>query len=395
MPVLRDLPDAALVVDDEGRVVTANALARGVLAGLDEASHAAIGAALALPAPVARVEVRRHTGVPVLFDLRFGPERDGRRICLLRELNHADLAAEAQRHFDVAFDASPVGMAIFNADGEYVRVNDALCAMLDRPREQLLGSRDRDLTHPDDREQVSAAAWRILEGEQASSTHEQRFLRPDGSIVWVIANAAFLRDDVGRPLSWVCQFVDITARREAEDAARRQEAELERLARHDVLTGLLNRRAFEERLAVEHARAARQGAPMSLVLLDIDAFKAINDRFGHPGGDGVLRELGRRLTAVLRRDEPLARIGGEEFAWILPATTAAVAVGAAERARRAIGSTPFDGIGWVSVSAGVCGLDEAGWCPQELYRLADLALYDAKGRGGDTVAHRAPTSARD
>jgi diguanylate cyclase (GGDEF)-like protein/PAS domain S-box-containing protein len=376
--LLDDLPDAVVLVDADGTVADANPLARGLLQGFDPAWSGPMDEALAAATSVARVEVRRRNGVPVLLDLRFGAPREGGRLCVLREVNHVDLATEAQRHFDAAFEASPVGMALFNADGEYVRVNDSLCVLVGRTRDELLGSHDRDITHPDDREMVSDRAWSILRGEIRSSTHEQRFVRPDGTIVWVIAHAAFLRDDAGRPLSWVCQFVDITARRAAE-------AELERLARHDVMTGLLNRRAFEERLAEEVARAQRSGNPLSLVVLDIDDFKAINDVHGHPGGDRVLAEVGRRLSGVVRTGEPIARIGGEEFAWILPATDAATAWAAAERARRAIGDVGFPGIGRVSIAAGVSDLDEAAGCPVELYRLADLALYAAKDDGGDAV----------
>lgn len=375
---LADLPDAVLRLAHDGRVVDANPPARALLDGLHPDSSRALVAALRAATSHTRLEVLRHNGVPVLLDVRLGPERDGDRLCVLREINHADLAGEAQRHFDAAFEASPVGMALFNADGEYVRVNDALCALVGRDRSQLIGRRDSDVTHPDDSEMIAELAWRILRGEMSSSTHEQRFVRPDGQIVWVITHAVFLRDDDGRPLSWVCQFVDITARRAAE-------AELERLARHDVLTGLLNRRAFQERLAGELARAQRGGGSLSLIVLDIDDFKAINDQHGHPGGDRVLAEVGRRLHALARTGEPIARIGGEEFAWILPGTAAADAATAAERARRVIGDALFDGIGRVSIAAGVSDLDDTDGSADDLYRLADLALYAAKADGGDTV----------
>ena len=375
---LSDLPDAVLRLAHDGRVVDANPLARALLDGLHPDSSRALHEVLGTATSHTRLEVLRGNGVPVLLDVRLGAERAGDRLCVLREINHVDLAGEAQRHFDAAFEASPVGMALFNADGEYVRVNDALCVLVGRDRSQLIGRRDSDVTHPEDSEMIAELAWRILRGEMSSSTHEQRFVRPDGQVVWVIAHAVFLRDDHGRPLSWVCQFVDITARRAAE-------AELDRLARHDVLTGLLNRRAFQERLVEELARAQRGARSLSLVVLDIDDFKAINDRHGHPGGDRVLTEVGRRLRALARTGEPIARIGGEEFAWILPGTAAVDAATAAERARRVIGDALFDGIGRVSIAAGVSDLDDTNGTPDDLYRLADLALYAAKADGGDAV----------
>jgi PAS domain S-box-containing protein len=89
-------------------------------------------------------------------------------------------------------------MALFNSDGEYIRVNSALCHMLGRPAEELHGRRDQEITHPDDRDADVAAAWEILEGRRGTHHCEKRFLHADGSIVWVIANLTFLRDHAGR-----------------------------------------------------------------------------------------------------------------------------------------------------------------------------------------------------
>ncbi|MGH2722601.1 MAG: PAS domain S-box protein [Actinomycetota bacterium] len=96
-------------------------------------------------------------------------------------------------------------MALFNTDGEYVRVNAALCAFLGRTREELIGRRDQEFTHPDDRQSDVDAAWRILRGEIHTWQCEKRFVRPDGGIVWAIANLTFLRDADGNPMTWVGQ----------------------------------------------------------------------------------------------------------------------------------------------------------------------------------------------
>ncbi len=126
-------------------------------------------------------------------------------------------------HFDAAFDDAPIGMALFNCAGEYVRVNDALCTLLDRAPEQLIGRRDQELTHPDDRAADLVAAEEIFAGLKRTFQCEKRFVRPDGKIVWALANLTFLRDDEGRPLSWVGQFQDITSRRATEEALRASE----------------------------------------------------------------------------------------------------------------------------------------------------------------------------
>jgi PAS domain S-box-containing protein/diguanylate cyclase (GGDEF)-like protein len=184
----------------------------------------------------ARLVARRANDVPVVLDvsvrnLTAGGER--RVLCVAHELNHGALASEAQRYFDVAFDNAPIGKALFNPDGEYVRVNEALCKLLGRAQHDLIGRRDQDLTHPDDRQADVDVAWEILAGEYDTHQCEKRFVRPDGSIVWVLANLTFLRDDEGRPLSWVGQFQDITARKAAE-AALRESEQRHRLVVHNL-----------------------------------------------------------------------------------------------------------------------------------------------------------------
>jgi PAS domain S-box-containing protein len=169
-----------------------------------------------------RVEARRANGVPFLVDVAVR-RLDGASLCVLRELGDDAVASEAQRRFDAAFDHAPIGMALFNCDGEYVRVNDALCRLLGRSSAELIGRRDQELTHPDDRQADIEVAWEILAGRYDSHQCEKRFVRPDGSIVWALANLTFLRDEAGRPLTWVGQFQDITARRAAEDALRESE----------------------------------------------------------------------------------------------------------------------------------------------------------------------------
>ncbi|MBT1003800.1 diguanylate cyclase [Paenarthrobacter sp. DKR-5] len=154
---------------------------------------------------------------------------------------------------------------------------------------------------------------------------------------------------------------------------------LELQASTDGLTGLPNRRAFEERLASETARAAAVGGALSAVVLDIDHFKRVNDGFGHPVGDTVLVEVAARLKRVAREGEMMARLGGEEFVWLLPGTTGGHALQAAERARAAVATAAFGDVGWLTVSAGVCELGDSG--NDGLVACADEALYAAKRTG--------------
>jgi diguanylate cyclase (GGDEF)-like protein/PAS domain S-box-containing protein len=153
----------------------------------------------------------------------------------------------------------------------------------------------------------------------------------------------------------------------------------------DVVTGLANNRIFGERLIAEAERSRRHGRELSVVILDLDWFKSVNDTHGHAVGDRVLAEAARRLAAQTRHGELMARVGGEEFGWILPETGSANALMAAERARRAIEAEPFDGVGTVTVSAGVSSL-EAGGDVEALMRMADGALYRAKASGRNATA---------
>jgi diguanylate cyclase (GGDEF)-like protein len=166
-------------------------------------------------------------------------------------------------------------------------------------------------------------------------------------------------------------------------------AQLEGLASTDHLTGLWNRRSFEERLSAEVERAVRYSHPMSLLVIDVDHFKEVNDTHGHPVGDLVLLEIAGRLKTTARRGEIVARVGGEEFAWILPETDAEGGLGAAARFRAAMSEAPLSGVGSLTVSTGVCDLSEAKDAA-ELFRLADVALYWAKSDGRDRAVRYAP-----
>ena len=155
------------------------------------------------------------------------------------------------------------------------------------------------------------------------------------------------------------------------------------LADHDGLTGLTNHREFQRRLCREVARARRYGHPLSLLVVDIDHFKRINDTLGHPEGDRVLAELGRRLRRECRETDLAARYGGEEFVVLLPEQDGAAAVQVAERLRLAVERQAFpagEGTVPVTISAGVASLED-GMGPEELLEKADRRMYAAKAAG--------------
>lgn len=155
-------------------------------------------------------------------------------------------------------------------------------------------------------------------------------------------------------------------------------------AASDPLTGLPNRRTLDAHLARELEACRRSGAPLSVIVIDIDHFKHINDTFGHHIGDEVIVEVGRLLAEAARGEELVARTGGEEFTWVLPRTDVRSAGRAAERARRAVERHEFGRVGAVTVSLGVCATTEVAEAAA-LTRAADEALYCAKRAGRNRV----------
>lgn len=160
--------------------------------------------------------------------------------------------------------------------------------------------------------------------------------------------------------------------------------QLDRDASTDALTGIANRRVFDERLGAELARAGRYGRDLSLALFDLDHFKQVNDVHGHPAGDRVLADFARILAAHARHDDLVARVGGEEFAWLMPETDRDGALAAAERVRLAVQQQRPGDVGPITTSAGVVTA-EALSTPEALLGQADRALYEAKASGRNTT----------
>jgi len=182
-------------------------------------------------------------------------------------------------------------------------------------------------------------------------------------------------------------FLSASAWRTTYRARRKEYAraqELEWLSRTDLLTGLGNRRDFDDHLASALARRRRYGENAALVLLDLDRFKTVNDTFGHQVGDSVLMEIARRLESSLRTEDSLARWGGEEFVLLLPRATDESAREFAFRIKAKISSGPCDRVGIVTASFGITMLRESDAADDVLAR-ADTALYRAKQSGRDTA----------
>lgn len=221
----------------------------------------------------------------------------------------------------------------------------------------------------------SFARWVARDAElRAASSRRQESLTKKLNVTLLILVGAFVAASL---VLWV--LVQRGQRRMVgalDDAAQR----LAGLAASDPLTGLANHGEFHARLTEEVQRARRHGRDLSLVLMDLDHFKEVNDTRGHQAGDAVLAEAATRLGRLARTADVVGRVGGEEFGWLLPETSVLEAFQAAERARRAVGGSPFPGAERLTLSAGVADLADAS-SAQDLYQLADSALYWAKSHG--------------
>jgi diguanylate cyclase (GGDEF)-like protein/PAS domain S-box-containing protein len=257
--------------------------------------------------------------------------------------------------------------------------------------EELLNGPHGGLIHPDDR-----ATWAAsFAGAKSGITQATyRMARKDGSYVWVEATRRELPDG-----GYVASIRDIAARKVAEDRLAEVNLQLEILARQDGLTGLANRRQFDETLEVEIRRAIRDQTPLSLIMIDVDSFKAFNDYYGHHAGDNCLRRVALALMDTSHRPADLsARYGGEEFVLLLPNTPETGALAIAESARRAVRSLEIEHLPApgkiVTISLGVAsvvpanGQDDAG----DLVKAADKALYASKMSGRDTVSSMTPSA---
>ena len=170
------------------------------------------------------------------------------------------------------------------------------------------------------------------------------------------------------------------------DELRGRNEELDRMARVDALTGLFNRRHLEEELRRQSATACRNGTPLAVLLLDIDHFKRVNDTYGHPAGDLVLQEFGRRLQSDLRAGDVAGRWGGEEFLVLLPDTDLAAALTVAARIRASTSRAPVvaDGMPILVTVSGGCAVGRLD-VTDELVSRADTALYQAKTAGRNRI----------
>jgi diguanylate cyclase (GGDEF)-like protein/PAS domain S-box-containing protein len=290
----------------------------------------------------------------------------------------------AEERFRCSFDEARVGMLMIGLESKYERVNDAFCAIVGYTHEQLVGLSRESITHPDDVAADAAAVRSLLADEAVSHMCEKRYLHASGHPVWAAINLTLIRDADGQPLHFIAQVQDITERRS-------HERQLQHMADHDPLTGLLNRRTFERELHGHAARVERYGASGAVLMLDLDNFKYFNDTQGHNAGDALIVRIAQGLQSRLRDSDVLARLGGDEFAVLLPHETAQETQVVAEALLQLVRDEAMPVLigerKRVTASIGIARFDDGvQLTAEEMMVNADLAMYDAKEAGRDRWA---------
>ena len=284
----------------------------------------------------------------------------------------------SERRFQAAFTHASIGMALLQFDGRILQANQALALLLGLPAGALAERQLQDFVVPEDlrelAEQLGLASDREFEG----FTRELRCRHSEGHVVWVSVHCSFFTEPGAEAPCLILQAQDISARRAAE-------AGLQHLAFHDGLTGLPNRRRFQEDLAAAVARSrSPRGHPFALLFLDFDRFKLVNDSLGHGAGDELLVLVARRIHEHVRPGDTVARLGGDEFAIIARdvdherhALVLAERVMTALRQPFLISGAELTASASIGITFSAFGYETA----EDMLRDADTAMYKAKAGG--------------
>ncbi|WP_128913334.1 bifunctional diguanylate cyclase/phosphodiesterase [Granulicella sibirica] len=296
------------------------------------------------------------------------------------------LSASESRFRSLA-EASRDVIVLTDIQGRRKYVSPAVTEMLGWLPDELVGRNDLSTVHSDDVPKMIEMVRALRNGDQPSPLAYQA-LKKDGEYRWLESNSRLLLDDdTGEPSGFVFVVRDISDRRAAEEKMQEAFRAVELQAMRDGLTGVANRRLLDQTLRSNWQRGARDHTPLSLLLIDVDQFKAYNDLYGHLAGDECLRRIAEAIQTVLRRPQDLlARYGGEEFVAVLPSTSGPGAELISEIFRKTIEDLAIahdvSPHGVVTVSLGcatvIPSIDKG---ENSLIQSADAALYRAKTTG--------------
>jgi len=289
---------------------------------------------------------------------------------------------ESEARFRLWFQESPLPYQSLDSAGNIVEVNAAWIKMLGYQDDQIIGQPFGNFLYGEDKQKFSTEFPIFKQRGQASDV-QFKMLNSDQEVIDVELNSRIAYNIDGSFKQTHCILHDITSR-------KIMERELKKLATTDPLTGLANRRAFFEESELLRLHCARYHHPFAVMMLDIDLFKLINDTFGHDIGDDVIKLVADIMKQSLREVDILGRIGGEEFAIVLPETTPQHALDIAERIRASIAAVKLEtnqGYVEIHISVGVTMMTGNKEGIETLLKQADTLLYQAKQHGRNRVEH--------
>lgn len=296
----------------------------------------------------------------------------------------AELALQqSEKRFRNAFDTAAIGMAIVGLDGRWLEVNGSLCRMLGYTEEELMDRTFIDVTHPDDLDLDLDYVQKLLNGDLEHYQMEKRYFHKTGDVIFVLLSVSVVRNEQAEVIHFISQIEDITARKSESDRIRQ-------MAYHDTLTGLPNRRLFDERISHTLAHAKRVGYPIALMFVDIDHFKQINDTYGHDVGDEILKSVADRMAHCLRKTDTLSRVGGDEFVILLteikkPEDAKLVAGHILKSVSQPLHVHTHDFTITLSIGVAIYQGEVETETVTELTKKADMALYEVKAAGRNGV----------
>jgi diguanylate cyclase (GGDEF)-like protein/PAS domain S-box-containing protein len=297
---------------------------------------------------------------------------DNARLLASLDKTTLDLRRQEQRFRSLVQRASDITLVV-SEDGTLTYVSPATTRVLGAPPEKFVGTRVRDLVHPDDIPTFNRAARALSSAGHRTVTCDLRAQHADGSWRWLEIISTNLLDDpsVG---GIICNIRDVTEARQFGERLRHE-------ATHDPLTGLANRALFDERIKVDPPAGLVPEEPVAILTIDLDDFKAINDTHGHPIGDRLLTAVAGRLLNSVRNEDTVARVGGDEFAILLPGASRALATALARRILDVL-SEPFLVDGDVISARASIGIAVGPRSDAEaLLRASDASMYEAKQGG--------------
>jgi diguanylate cyclase (GGDEF)-like protein/PAS domain S-box-containing protein len=292
--------------------------------------------------------------------------------------------AKAEEQFRQIMDWAAVAACTVAADGRFLRVNRAMCQLLDRSEDDLLGENLQDVTHPDDVGLLSSQINELLAGQRSSFRTLSRYLASDGRVIWGDLSVAAVRNGDGTLAFHIAQIVDVTATVDYEAA-------LAVMATHDSLTGLGNRAAVLDEVKRALAAQRRSGRAAAVLVMDLDHFMYVNDSLGRAAGDELLKAAAERIESVMRAGDLPGRLEGDAFVLVMrdlddPNDALRAAWRLVEAFRRPFAAGGIEHHCTASIGVAIASDPSDATDADDLLREADTAMHAAKAQGRDRVS---------